>query len=163
MFNFFKKKKDDTPTQLVAVCQGQLVDLASVSDPIFAQKMMGDGFAVQPENGAIYSPVTGTVKNIFPTKHAIGLESDKGLEILIHLGFDTVELEGAPFDLTVSEGQQVQAGDTLGQADLEAITQAGKDTTFVVIFTNMDQVESLDLESPQAVTPGQAVGTVQAK
>lgn len=94
MFNFFKKKAENKTSELVAISHGKLVDLDTVSDPIFAQKMMGDGYALVPNDGKLYSPVSGKVKTIFPTKHAIGITTETGIDVLIHLGFDTVELEG---------------------------------------------------------------------
>lgn len=88
--------------------------------------MMGDGFAVEPTSGEIYAPVSGTITSIFPSKHALGLITDSGLEVLIHVGLDTVDLNGKPFDVQVSQGQKVKAGDLLIKADLEAIVAAEK-------------------------------------
>ena len=100
--------------------------------------MMGDGFAVEPANGNIVSPVSGTVSSIFPTKHALGLVTEPGLEVLVHIGLDTVSLEGKPFTVHVAEGQKVAAGDLLVTADLDAIRAAGRETSTVVVFTNGD-------------------------
>ncbi|MDO4814960.1 MAG: PTS glucose transporter subunit IIA, partial [Gemella sp.] len=107
---------------------------------MFSQKMMGDGYAVEPVNGNIYSPVSGTVTSVFPTKHAIGLLTDNGLEVLIHVGLDTVALNGAPFSVKVTDGDKVKAGDLLLVADLEAIKSAGKETTTIVVFTNTAEI-----------------------
>ena len=90
-----------------------MINIEDVKDPVFSQKMMGDGFAVEPENGHIVSPVAGKVTSVFPTKHALGLVTDNGLEVLVHIGLDTVSLEGKPFEVKVSEGQTVAAGDLL--------------------------------------------------
>ena len=132
--------------EVYSVADGQVVALEQVEDPVFAQKMMGDGFAVEPANGNIVSPVTGTVSSIFPTKHALGLVTDSGLEVLVHIGLDTVSLEGKPFTVHVSEGQKVVAGDLLVTADLDAIREAGRKTSTVVVFTNGDVLKSAKVE-----------------
>lgn len=109
--------------------------------------MMGDGFAVEPENGNIYAPVSGLVTSVFPTKHALGLLTDQGLEVLIHVGLDTVALNGAPFSAKVKDGQRVEAGDLLLVADLEAIKSADRETTIIVAFTNTAEVKTVNLEN----------------
>ncbi|MFB9768661.1 N-acetylglucosamine-specific PTS transporter subunit IIBC [Lactiplantibacillus modestisalitolerans] len=123
-----------------SVANGQYVDLENVNDPTFAQKMLGDGFAIEPSDGTITAPVDGTVLNVFPTKHAIGFKTAAGLEVLLHMGIDTVELKGAPFDVQVEAGQTVNHGDVVAKVDLDAIKAAGKQTTMIVIITNMPAV-----------------------
>ena len=132
--------------EVETVADGQVIDLVNVKDPVFSQKMMGDGFAVEPENGKIYSPVAGTVTSVFPSKHAIGLVTDNGLEVLVHIGLETVSLEGKPFEVHVSEGQKVAAGDLLVTADLEAIKEAGRETSTIVVFTNAAAIKSVTVE-----------------
>ena len=132
--------------EVETVADGQVIDLADVKDPVFSQKMMGDGFAVEPENGKIYSPVAGTVTSVFPSKHAIGLVTDNGLEVLVHIGLETVSLEGKPFEVHVSEGEKVAAGDLLVTADLEAIKEAGRETSTIVVFTNATAIKSVTVE-----------------
>ena len=132
--------------EVETVADGQVIDLADVKDPVFSQKMMGDGFAVEPENGKIYSPVAGTVTSVFPSKHAIGLVTDNGLEVLVHIGLETVSLEGKPFEVHVSEGEKVAAGDLLVTADLEAIKEAGRETSTIVVFTNAAAIKSVTVE-----------------
>ena len=144
-----------------SVADGQVVALEQVEDPVFAQKMMGDGFAVEPANGNIVSPVTGTVSSIFPTKHALGLVTDSGLEVLVHIGLDTVSLEGKPFNVHVSEGQKVVAGDLLVTADLDAIREAGRKTSTVVVFTNGDVLKSVKLEQTGSLAAKTAVAKVE--
>ncbi|WP_454380529.1 PTS transporter subunit IIBC [Streptococcus sp. Marseille-Q6379] len=129
-----------------SVADGQVINIEDVKDPVFSQKMMGDGFAVEPENGKIVSPVAGKVTSIFPTKHALGLVTDNGLEVLVHIGLDTVSLEGKPFDVKVTEGQTVAAGDLLVEANLDAIREAGRATSTVVVFTNADAIKSVKVE-----------------
>lgn len=129
-----------------SVADGQVINIEDVKDPVFSQKMMGDGFAIEPENGKIVSPVAGKVTSIFPTKHALGLVTDNGLEVLVQIGLDTVSIEGRPFDVKVTEGQTVAAGDLLVEANLDAIREAGRETSTVVVFTNADAIKSVKVE-----------------
>ena len=144
-----------------SVADGQVIALEQVKDPVFAQKMMGDGLAVEPANGNIVSPVTGTVSSIFPTKHALGLVTDSGLEVLVHIGLDTVSLEGKPFTVHVAEGQKVAAGDLLVTADLDAIRAAGRETSTVVVFTNAEAIKSVKLEQTGSLAAKTAVAKVE--
>ncbi|KXT61937.1 PTS system, maltose and glucose-specific IIA or IIB or IIC component [Streptococcus oralis] len=147
--------------EVCSVADGQVIALEQVKDPVFAQKMMGDGFAVEPANGNIVSPVTGTVSSIFPTKHALGLVTEAGLEVLVHIGLDTVSLEGKPFTVHVAEGQKVAAGDLLVTADLDAIRAAGRETSTVVVFTNGDVLKSVKLEQTGSLAAKTAVAKVE--
>ena len=128
---------DHGPEVLIASpVTGTVIDLADVPDPVFSSKAVGDGLGVEPDDGAIVSPVDATITMVAGTGHAIGFKSESGLEVLLHLGVDTVELEGAPFDLSVKVGDAVKAGDSLGTMDLEAVRAAGKATTAIVVLTN---------------------------
>ena len=147
--------------EVYSVADGQVIELEQVKDPVFSQKMMGDGFAVEPANGNIVSPVSGTVSSVFPTKHALGLVTEAGLEVLVHIGLDTVSLEGKPFEVMVSEGQTVAAGDLLVKADLGAIREAGRETTTVVVFTNGDAIKSVKLEQTGSLAAKTAVAKVE--
>ncbi len=147
--------------EVYSVADGQVVALEQVKDPVFAQKMMGDGFAVEPANGSIVSPVSGTVSSIFPTKHALGIVTEAGLEVLVHIGLDTVSLEGKPFTVHVAEGQKVAAGDLLVTADLDAIRAAGRETSTVVVFTNGDAIKSVKLEKTGSLAAKTAVAKVE--
>ena len=147
--------------EVYSVADGQVVALEQVKDPVFAQKMMGDGFAVEPANGNIVSPVSGTVSSIFPTKHALGLVTEAGLEVFVHIGLDTVSLEGKPFTVHVAEGQKVAAGDLLVTADLDAIRAAGRETSTVVVFTNGDAIKSVKLEKTGSLAAKTAVAKVE--
>lgn len=147
--------------EVYSVADGQVVTLEQVKDPVFAQKMMGDGFAVEPANGNIVSPVSGTVSSIFPTKHALGLVTEAGLEVLVHIGLDTVSLEGKPFTVHVAEGQKVAAGDLLVTADLDAIRAAGRETSTVVVFTNAEAIKSVKLEQTGSLAAKTAVAKVE--
>ena len=149
----------DLTEEVYSVADGEVIALEQVKDPVFSQKMMGDGFAVEPTNGNIVSPVSGTVSSIFPTKHALGLVTEAGLEVLVHIGLDTVSLEGKPFTVHVAEGQKVAAGDLLVTADLDAIREVGRETSTIVVFTNADAIQSVNLEQ----TGSHAAKTVVAK
>ena len=144
-----------------SVADGQVINIEDVKDPVFSQKMMGDGFAVEPENGHIVSPVAGKITSIFPTKHALGLLTDNGLEVLVHIGLDTVSLEGKPFEVKVSEGQTVAAGDLLVEADLDAIREAGRETSTVVVFTNADAIKLVKVEHTGKLAANAPVATVE--
>ena len=144
-----------------SVADGQVINIEDVKDPVFSQKMMGDGFAVKPENGKIVSPVSGKVASIFPTKHALGLVTDNGLEVLVHIGLDTVSLEGKPFDVKVTEGQTVAAGDLLVEANLDAIREAGRETSTVVVFTNTDAIKSVKVEHTGKLAANAPVAKVE--
>ena len=144
-----------------SVADGEVINIEDVKDPVFSQKMMGDGFAVEPEIGHIVSPVAGKVTSVFPTKHALGLVTDNGLEVLVHIGLDTVSLEGKPFEVKVSEGQTVAAGDLLVEADLDAIRAAGRETSTIVVFTNADAIKSVKVEHTGKLVANAPVATVE--
>ena len=143
---------------LVAVANGEVIAIEAVADPVFSGKMMGDGFAVEPTDGTIVSPVNGTIKSVFPTKHAIVIETKEGVEVLVHMGIDTVSLEGKPFSVKVKEGDQVQAGQVLAQVDLEALQQADKKATMIVVFTNMDKIQAFELTQKGSQQSGNTIG-----
>ena len=147
--------------EVCSVADGEVIALEHVKDPVFSQKMMGDGFAVEPANGNIVSPVSGTVSSIFPTKHALGLVTEAGLEVLVHIGLDTVSLEGKPFTVHVAEGQKVAAGDLLVTADLDAIREAGRETSTIVVFTNGDVIKSVHLEQTGSLSANTVIAKVE--
>ena len=124
--------------------------------------MMGDGYAVEPEIGDVYAPVAGTVMSIFPTKHAIYIKTDDDVEVLVHMGIDTVELDGAPFNVTVAEGDQVSAGTQVATVDLDQLASAGKGKSIVVVFTNLEDFSNLHLTGSGQVTHSAEVGSVTA-
>lgn len=148
---------------LYSVANGEFVDISDVADDTFAQKLIGDGFAIEPSDGNIVSPVDGVVTTIFPTKHALGLKTASGLEILIHMGLDTVELNGEPFEVKVQENDQINHGDPIATMDLAQIQAAGKQNTIEIVITNMAEVSDLHFESLTTVKNDQAVGTVTTK
>lgn len=158
----FLKKGGNKDAELYNPVEGEVIPLEEVSDPVFSQKMMGDGFGVEPENGQVYSPIEGKVVSIFPTNHALGLELDNGIEVLVHIGVDTVELEGGPFEIHVSEGDKVSADTLLATVDLVALEEADKPDTIIVVFTNMDTVENYNLSKTGATAQGEVVGEISS-
>ena len=147
---------------LAAVVDGVVESLEKASDPVFAQKMMGEGYFVEPINGQIYSPVSGTISSVFPTKHAIGITTANGLEVLLHMGINTVDLGGAPFEVKVTEGQLVTPDTLVAQVDLAAIKAAGKETSMMVLITNMEKVKNFVLEKTGETKAKAKVMTVEA-
>lgn len=141
---FGKKRKE----AYVAFMAGKLLSLEKVNDPVFSQKIMGDGFAIEPSQGEVVAPCEGEVVTVFPTGHAYGLKQKSGRELLIHLGIDTVELKGRGFKTFVSEGQKVKTGEILGEIDLAVVKESGKEVTSMLIFTNGGVVEFLKENQP---------------
>ena len=123
----------------------------------FAQKMLGDGFAILPENGEVCSPVNGTVSSVFDTKHAVCLVSDGRLEILIHIGIDTVNLQGKYFTAHVKDGDTVKAGQPLVTFELDQVKKAGYDTVIPLVFTDPDHQINVSSLKMRRVTHGDRV------
>ena len=134
---------------IVAPLSGEIIDLSAVPDQVFAEKMMGDGFAIKPSDGLVLSPVKGKVNNTFPTKHALGLVSEDGLEVLIHVGLDTVNLKGQGFEMLVAEGDSVEVGTPLLKVDLPYIEDHAKSSITPIVFTNL-QGQTLELKKGKA-------------
>ena len=132
--------------KILAPVAGKVINLEDVNDPVFSQKKLGEGFAVKPSSGKIVSPVTGKVIMVAETKHALGLQTADGVEVMLHLGIDTVELDGKPFDLQVAANSEVKAGQQLGTMNLQAIKDAQKDNTVILAITNtQDVLAGIDL------------------
>jgi len=161
VFDFLKSDGNKNAT-LYNPVDGEIIPIDDVQDPVFSQKMMGDGFGVEPENGDVYSPVAGQVVSVFPTSHAVGLELDNGIEVLVHIGVDTVELEGGPFEIHVSEGDTVSEDTLLATVDLEGLAEADKPDTIIIVFTNMDEVEDFSLSTTGQATHSEEIGEVTA-
>jgi PTS system, glucose subfamily, IIA component len=128
----------------VSPTEGKLKSVTSVIDEVFASKALGDGFAIEPKQGVVYSPIVGVVSMIFPTLHAIGLKANNGAEILIHVGIDTVKLNGKGFKTFVREGQKIKIGDKLLEFDIEEIKDKVPSTDVIVIFTSGEICELVD-------------------
>lgn len=125
--------------EIIIPIDGKLIPISEVPDPVFGQKMMGDGFAIEPENGLVVSPVDGKILNVFPTKHAIGIQSSSGREILIHFGIDTVKLGGEGFEIFVAEGDEVKQGQQLLKVDVEYVKQHAPSIITPIVFTNLNE------------------------
>ncbi|MEJ7506996.1 glucose PTS system EIICBA or EIICB component [Staphylococcus simulans] len=123
---------------IYAPITGELVDITEVPDKVFSEKMMGDGIAIKPDNGDVYAPFDGTVKMVFPTKHAIGIESEDGVELLIHFGLETVKLEGQGFDILVKENDNFVLGQPLMKVDLDYIIEHAESTITPIVVTNLN-------------------------
>ena len=150
------------PVTITSPLAGEVKELSQATDPVFAQGLMGRGVVIVPSQGELVSPVNGRVTVFFPTKHAIGILSDEGVEILMHIGMDTVNLEGKGFEGYVSQGDKVKAGDKLISFDIDKIKKAGYVTETPVIITNSDSYQVEELEQlPRAVERGSQLMNVK--
>ncbi|MBO1579674.1 MULTISPECIES: PTS sugar transporter subunit IIA [Bacillus] len=139
---------------ILAPLTGEVKNIEEVPDPVFAGRMMGDGVAIVPTEGVVVSPVDGEIVQLFHTKHAVGIKTKNGTEILIHVGLETVKMEGEGFEAHVSEGQAVKAGDKLISFDLELIREKAKSTITPVVITNTDAAESINTTVGVSATKG---------
>lgn len=137
---FWKKKNGGT---ISSPCQGDVVNLKDVPDPVFSEKMLGDGAAVLPESCTFCSPVDGEIIQVFDTKHAYTIRSDDGLEILVHIGLNTVELKGEGFEPCVKDGDLVKKGDKICEVNLEYIADMGYQLYTPVLITNMSEIKKM--------------------
>ncbi|MGR5995873.1 PTS sugar transporter subunit IIA [Bacillus cereus] len=151
LFGLGSKTNEET---IVAPLTGAVKNIEEVPDPVFAGRMMGDGVAIDPTEGVVVSPVDGEIVQLFHTKHAIGIKAKNGTEILIHVGLETVKMEGEGFEAHVSEGQAVKAGDKLISFDLELIREKAKSTITPIVITNTDATESIKTTVGVATTKG---------
>lgn len=174
MFGFGKKKKEAEAAVapaaapattgagevVVAPAAGSYKQLSTVSDPIFAQGTLGDGFAVQPSGGAVVAPVSGTIKILHDTLHAFAIQSDGGAEVLVHIGIDTVELEGRGFKALVAKGDTVEAGQPIVEVDWAAVEPEVPSTEVMVVVTNGKKFAlNKTNDSEHAVAAGDPVAT----
>ena len=136
---------------LGAPIQGKAISITEVKDPTFSEELLGKGVAIVPTVGKVVAPIDGTVVMVFDTKHAISMTSESGIEILIHVGLDTVTLEGAPFTDHVEAGQKVKAGDLMLEFDIEAIKAAGLDITSPIVICNTDDYKDIKANAGQDV------------
>ena len=153
----FGKKEEINPNFIYAPMAGNAVEITKVPDPTFAEGLLGQGIAIEPTDGKVYAPVNGTVDTMFDTGHAVSLVSESGMEILIHVGRETVGLNGAPFQVKVQSGQKVKKGDILMIADLEAIKAAGLPTITPVLVCNSDDYTTFNTTTGKAVTNADVV------
>lgn len=144
----FGKKTDD----LYAPMVGKVVPITEVPDPTFAESMLGNGIAIEPTEGKVYAPCDATVDMMFTTGHAVSLVADCGAEILIHVGLETVSLEGKPFTICVANGDKVKKGQVLMEVDLEAIKAAGLPTITPMVICNTDNYPTFNTFVDKDVT-----------
>ena len=146
-----------------APADGRVVELEEVSDPVFSGKLMGDGYALRPTAKDIYAPVAGEVVMVANTNHAIGIKTEEGLEVLVHMGIDTVALEGQGFGLFVKEGDKITKDSHIAVMDLDYIKENGKQTDIMVIVTNSENIEGILLNETRDVKAGEEVGEIEIK
>lgn len=140
----FGKKQDIVKTiELQAFVSGNIVPIENVPDPVFSNKLMGDGIAILPDEGRFVAPVDGEIIQVFPTKHAIGIKALNGAELLIHIGLETVSMNGEGFTSHVKEGEKVKSGDTLITVDLEKVEENAKSVVSPIIIMDPENMESI--------------------
>ncbi|MBS4762098.1 PTS glucose transporter subunit IIA [Carnobacteriaceae bacterium zg-ZUI252] len=162
MFNLFKKKNDSSNDFTVkSPLSGRVVPLSDVNDPVFSGLLLGKGIAIDPSSKAVVSPVNGTVTTIFPTGHAVGLTSQSGIEVLIHIGMDTVQLNGEGFTAHVKEGDTVSVGQKLITVDLEFVKSSGYSTVTPVVVTNTANFVDVKSTLSQQVVSGDELLTIE--
>lgn len=157
--DFLKGKKE---TVIAAPVKGECIPISEVSDPTFAEEILGKGIAIKPADGKFYAPADGAVTTLFPTGHAVGMTTSDGVEILIHVGLDTVQLKGQFFSAKVEADQNVKKGDLLLEADLEEIKKAGYDTVTPVLVCNSSDYSNIECKTSGMVVPGDSVITCEA-
>lgn len=156
LFDFMKNKKGIV---LCAPVKGECIPIGSVADPTFAEEILGKGMAIKPADGRIYAPTDGVISTVFPTGHAVGVTTADGVEILIHVGLDTVQLKGQFFKILVEADQEVKKGDILLEADLEEISKAGYDTVTPMIICNSSDFSKIECKTEGTVEAGEEVIT----
>ncbi|MGN0377836.1 MAG: PTS glucose transporter subunit IIA [Suilimivivens sp.] len=147
--------------KLAAPAKGKLVSIKEVSDSTFSEEILGKGVAIIPSEGKICAPAAGTVTTIFPTGHAAAVTTDEGAEVLIHIGLDTVKLGGKHFTIIAEEGQKVNTGDLLIEADLEQIKEEGYDIITPIVICNSDAFSEITPESLGDVARGDVIITLK--
>jgi len=157
MFEFLKKKAKEYEDVIGAPLKGEAVPITEVNDPTFAEEMLGKGMAIKPAEGKVYAPFDGTVAMIFDTKHAVSLVSEKGAEVLIHVGLDTVMLKGKHYTAHIESGATVKKGDLLLEIDMEAIKAAGYDTITPIVVCNVEDYKDVIRTTGKQVEPGDTI------
>lgn len=152
---FLKKKETVQDIAIYAPVSGELISLEDVPDPVFSKKMMGDGVAIKPENGEVVAPVEGKIIQLFPTMHAIGMLAANGAEILIHIGLDTVNLEGEGFTSYIQEGDKVNRGDKLISFNRQHVIDNSLSTITPIIITNTDDMSEIKAYDKKDVVAGE--------
>ena len=159
MFKLFKKKE----ISIYAPFDGDVMDIKDVADPVFSQLMMGDGCAILPTSGIICAPVSRTVTFLINTNHAVCITTDEGLELIVHYGIDTVKYGGKGFDMKVSVGQKVKAGDILYHCDMEFFRADSVDLTSPIVVTNGDLFKIIRKKLKNGVKTGEEIMVISKK
>lgn len=154
------KKSEETELELAAVTTGEYIALEQVADQAFASKALGDGYAIKPDRNEVFAPVAGVISTIFPTKHAIGITTPSGVEVLVHMGIDTVSLAGKPFETLIQVGDKVGTKTQIASMDIAEVASAGKDITIMVVITNMDKIKAMPKEQKATYTAGEEIGFI---
>lgn len=155
MFDFLKKK--DKGIEIGSPVKGKAVPISQVSDPTFGEEILGKGVAIQPEDGKIYAPADGTIEMLFDTKHAVSMTTTEGVELLVHIGLDTVALKGEHFTAHKGNGDAVKKGDLLISLDLEAVKAAGYDVITPMVVCNTSDYQTVEAVTGSDVNPGDTV------
>ena len=157
-----KRREEQENIHLVSPVTGTAIEMSEVPDPVFSQSILGPGFAVLPKDDEVVAPAGGTITSVADTSHAVYLTDPQGSQILVHLGLETVKLNGQYFQLLVSEGQEVQPGDPIARCDFAAIRAAGYQTPVLVCLINgAETVSDFDLAMLGEVVAGQAVASAR--
>lgn len=157
MFGLFKKNKKEESLNFIAPVSGKAVDLSEVPDPVFAQKMAGEGLGIDSTGDIIVAPCNGELTLVFKTKHAFAMTLDNGIEVLVHIGIETVSLNGEGFEQLTEQGTRVKAGTPIIKIDREFIKSKGLSLVTPVLITNPDTVKSLDVKTGMDVVAGETV------
>lgn len=156
---FGNKKEEETEglkeEVFVAPVNGKAVDITEVPDPTFSEKMMGEGIAVVPEEGKVVAPVAGEIVQLFHTKHAVGIKTKGGIEVLIHIGLETVGMNGEGFTAHIKEGDKVKPGDLLIEFDMDLVNEKASSTITPIVLTNGDVIENVEKMTADNIVQGQ--------
>lgn len=161
MFSIFKKF--DKGLEIKAPVKGTVIKLEQVEDPVFAQKMVGDGVAIDPKENKILSPIDGEVIQVFPTKHAVGLRAENNVEILIHVGLDTVSLKGEGFEVHVKANDKVKVGDPLITFDMNVLREKAKSLVIPIVITNYNNMKSIKIKEGEVNSVEDTIMVVKTK
>jgi len=162
MLRMFKPKKLEK-IELYNPSNGEVIPIEKVNDEVFSNKMMGDGYAVIPTSSEVYSPLKGEIISVFPTKHAITIKTPEGLEVILHMGVDTVELEGVPFEIYVSEGEIIDRSTKIASMNLSYLEEHGKSNDIIVALTNISNFGEMELSEVGNTKSSQVIGVITLK
>ena len=164
MFNFLKKNSEKNKSNHIIIgapVQGTCIPLSDVKDEVFSLGMLGEGVGIIPSDGTVKAPSDGVVETVFPTMHAYGITTTDGAEVLIHIGIDTVEMNGEGFTANVSQGQKVHAGEMLGTFSIDKIKEKGYDSTVIVVISNTPEFKGVTAAGEKMVAAGDEILTVE--